>query len=298
MQQSAEPALTISYLSSLPLVHRGKVRDIYQVDEQHLLMVTTDRISAFDVIFPTPIPGKGRILTEISQFWFKFFESLVPHHISPLSLAKVIPDLQERQFLEHRSMVVKKLSALPIEAIVRGYLIGSGWKDYQQSGTVCGIQLPAGLLMAQQLPEPIFTPSTKAEQGDHDENIPFEQMIKIIGSNLAEQVKHLSLSIYQKAAAHALKRGIIIADTKLEFGVDKKNKVYLIDEVLTPDSSRFWSSDKYQIGTSPESFDKQYLRDYLEKIAWNKKPPAPELPPEVVQQTAAKYLEAFKRLCT
>lgn len=285
-----------SELSSLPLIHKGKVRDIYQVDGDHLLIVTTDRLSAFDVILPQPIPGKGAILTATSNFWFERFKDVVLNQLSDKTLAEVVPDDKERAPLEGRSIVVKKLNALPVEAIVRGYLIGSGWKDYQKTGAVCGITLPKGLQMADKLPEAIYTPSTKADVGKHDENIDFESTVKILGQELANQVRDVSLKLYREAASYALGRGIIIADTKFEFGTDKDGNLVLIDEVLTPDSSRFWPANEYKVGTSPPSFDKQYVRDYLETLDWDKKAPGPSLPPEVIEQTASKYREALRRL--
>ena len=286
-------------LTSLQLRTKGKVRDIYEVDDQHLLIVTTDRISAFDVILPDPIPGKGRVLTSVSQFWFDYTKRLVPNHFSGLTLADVIPsDAQERAMLSGRAVVVRKLTPLPVEAIVRGYLIGSGWKDYQRRGEICGIRLEPGLQQAQQLPEAIFTPSTKAAVGDHDENISFGETIELLGLELAEQLRRVSILIYEEAARYALKRGMIIADTKFEFGVDEKGMLHLIDEVLTPDSSRFWPVDQYALGISPPSFDKQFVRDYLETLDWDKQAPGPALPQEVIQQTAEKYREAEKRLIT
>ncbi|MBC7358546.1 MAG: phosphoribosylaminoimidazolesuccinocarboxamide synthase [Desulfacinum sp.] len=280
---------------NLTLRSRGKVRDIYDLGDS-LLIVATDRISAFDVVMPTPIPDKGKILTQVSAFWFDFFKDLVPNHILETD-ARRFPEAcrpYEGQ-LSGRTMWVRKAEPLPVECIVRGYLVGSGWKDYQKTGAVCGIRLPEGLQLAQQLPEPIFTPSTKAEKGAHDENISFDQMARLIGKDLAEQVRDLTLAIYQKGAAHARERGIILADTKLEFGL-LDGKLILIDEVLTPDSSRFWPADRYQVGSNPESFDKQYLRDYLVASGWKDGQPAPELPDEVVANTRARYLEALERL--
>jgi phosphoribosylaminoimidazole-succinocarboxamide synthase len=285
-----------STLSRLCLRGRGKVRDVYDIDAEHMLIVTTDRISAFDCILPDPIPGKGRVLTAVSNFWFGKLGHVIPNHLSGLPLEEVVRDPAERRPLEGRAVVVKKLKALPVEAVVRGYLIGSGWKDYRATGAVCGIPLPAGLNLAEQLPEPIFTPSTKAELGLHDENISFERTVELIGRPLAEQVRAVSLGLYREAAAYALERGIIIADTKFEFGLDTAGTLYLIDEVLTPDSSRFWPVDQYRVGVSPPSFDKQFVRDYLESLAWDKQPPAPHLPPEVIAKTAEKYREAEERL--
>ncbi|MBD3620466.1 MAG: phosphoribosylaminoimidazolesuccinocarboxamide synthase [Chromatiales bacterium] len=285
-----------SRLTSLPLIQRGKVRDIYAVDDAHMLIVTTDRLSAFDVILPTPIPGKGEVLTQVSSFWFAKMRHIIPNHLSDLKLEDVIPDAAERAPLEGRSIIVRKLRPLPIEAIVRGYLIGSGWKDYQQTGAVCGIPLPAGLQLADQLPEPIYTPSTKAEVGDHDINVDFEHTVGLVGQDIATQVRDTSLRIYREAASYARERGIIIADTKFEFGLDDDGRLVLIDEALTPDSSRFWPADTYRPGISPPSFDKQFVRDYLETLDWDKTAPGPELPAEIVEKTAEKYREALRRL--
>ncbi|MGH8530558.1 MAG: phosphoribosylaminoimidazolesuccinocarboxamide synthase [Nevskiales bacterium] len=291
-----QTALYQTNLKSLPLVHRGKVRDIYGVDDQHLLIVTTDRLSAFDVVLSDPIPGKGAVLTAVSNFWFERTRHIIPNQLARLTADDVLSDEEERAQIEGRAIVVQRLKPLPIEAIVRGYLIGSGWKDYQKTQSVCGVKLPAGLGMADKLPEAIFTPSTKAALGAHDENISFEQSTKLVGLNIARQVSDISLRIYKEAADYALTRGIIIADTKFEFGLDKNGKLVLIDEVLTPDSSRFWPADSYQPGKSPPSFDKQFVRDYLETLDWNKTPPAPKLPPEIIEKTAAKYREAQQRL--
>ena len=293
---NATNALYQSDIPSLKLIARGKVRDIYAIDDDTMLIVTTDRLSAFDVILPDPIPNKGRVLTSISNFWFKKMQHLMPNHITDIPLAQVIPNDQERAPIEGRAIVVKLLTPLPVEAIVRGYLIGSGWKDYQKTGKVCGIELPKGLQQAEQLPEPIYTPSTKAAVDQHDENVSFAETVALIGQDLAEQVRDASLKLYKEAACYAKERGIIIADTKFEFGVDKAGILYLIDEVLTPDSSRFWPVDQYQVGISPPSFDKQYVRDYLETLDWNKKAPAPSLPAEVAEYCAAKYREAETRL--
>jgi len=290
------PVLFDSNLTSLPLIHRGKVRDIYAVGDDHMLIVTTDRLSAFDVVLPTAIPGKGAILTSVANFWFDHFKDLIASQVSPMSLTEAIPDAAERQRVSGRAVVVKKLKALPVEAIVRGYIIGSGWKDYQANGAVCGIQLPTGLQLAEQLPKAIYTPSSKAAVGEHDENIDFSATVKLIGEDLAQQIKDISLKLYTQAAAYALPRGIIIADTKFEFGIDSDNRLTLIDEVLTPDSSRFWPAETYQPGSSPQSFDKQYIRDYLETLDWNKTSPGPELPEEIVKNTSAKYNEALARL--
>ena len=293
---TAPEALYQSTLSSLKLRARGKVRDIYDIDDKHMLIVTTDRLSAFDVILPDPIPGKGRVLTRISNFWFNKLKHIMPNHLADIGLEQVVPDVAERAQIEGRAIVVKILKPLPVEAIVRGYLIGSGWKDYQKSGAVCGIKLPAGLQQAQQLPEAIYTPSTKAAVDQHDENVSFEQTVALMGKDLAEQVRDASLKLYKEAAAYAKERGIIIADTKFEFGVDDAGVLYLIDEALTPDSSRFWPADQYQEGISPPSFDKQYIRDYLETLDWNKTAPGPSLPPEVAAFCAEKYREAEIRL--
>ena len=281
-----------SNLKSLPLLVRGKVRDVYAVGDEHLLIVTTDRLSAFDVILRDPIPGKGVVLTAVSNFWFDRTRNIVSNHLSDMSLTDVLPDERERAEVEGRAVVVKKLKALPVEAIVRGYLIGSGWKDYQNSGQVCGIPLPEGLQLADKLPEPIFTPSTKADIGAHDENIDFAETCALLGEKLARQVRDVSLEIYSQCAAYALQRGIIIADTKFEFGLDKNGSLVLIDEVLTPDSSRFWPASSYTPGVSPASFDKQFVRDYLETLDWDKTPPGPVLPDEVIEKTAEKYREA------
>lgn len=296
MNTSGNNIIYDTQIHSLKLKYKGKVRDIYEVDNQHMLIVTTDRISAFDVILPTPIPQKGEVLTQISNFWFNKFNGLIPNHLSDIKLENILPDPLERKPIETRSVIVKKLKALPVEAIVRGYLIGSGWKDYQQTGAVCGINLPPGLQLADKLPEAIYTPSTKADIGDHDLNISFEKTVELIGKELAEQVRDISLKIYQQAAELALKRGIIIADTKFEFGLDENGKLHLIDEALTPDSSRFWPAATYKPGISPPSFDKQFVRDYLETLDWDKTAPGPELPENIVRQTAEKYQEALSIL--
>jgi len=283
-------------LNHLELVNQGKVRDIYAAGDNHLLIVTSDRLSAFDVILPQPIPGKGEVLTRVANFWFDRTAHLVANHLSHRSVAELVPDAEQRAALGDRAIIVKRLKPLPIEAIVRGYLIGSGWKDYQNSGAVCGISLPQNLRQADQLPEAIFTPSTKAEVGGHDENISFEQAVDLLGEPLATQVRDLSLQIYTEAATYARERGIIIADTKSEFGLDDNDNLHLIDEVLTPDSSRFWPADQYSPGTSPPSYDKQFVRDYLETLDWDKTPPGPELPDAIVAKTAEKYAEAEKVL--
>ncbi len=293
------PPLLQSDLKGLTRIHQGKVRDIYAVDAEHMLIVTTDRMSAFDVVLPDPIPGKGRILTEISRFWFDRTRHLVPNHLATragLDLATVVPDAAERSLIADRAMVVRKLKALPVEAVVRGYLIGSGWNDYQRTGEVCGIRLPAGLRQADKLPEPLFTPSSKAPAGQHDENIGFEQVVQTIGADLADRMRAAALALYGFAAAHAAPRGIIVADTKFEFGLDDNGTLTLIDEALTPDSSRFWPMDTYRPGMSPPSFDKQIIRDYLETLTWNKRPPGPKLPPEIIERTSARYAQALRLL--
>ncbi|MGH8581339.1 MAG: phosphoribosylaminoimidazolesuccinocarboxamide synthase [Gammaproteobacteria bacterium] len=291
-----EETLFESRLSSLRRVGQGKVRDLYEVDEAHLLMVTTDRLSAFDVVLPDPIPGKGRVLNGLSRFWFERTQRIVPNHMRERSLDSLGLTAQERAQIEGRAMLVRRLRALPIEAVVRGYLAGSGWQEYQRTGSICGIALPAGYRQSERLPVPIFTPATKAAMGHHDENIGYAQTAALIGQRTAEQVRAIALEIYSEAADYAATRGIIIADTKLEFGLDDRGELVLIDEVLTPDSSRFWPADGYRIGTSPPSFDKQFVRDYLEASAWNKQAPAPRLPAEVIGRTAAKYREALARL--
>jgi len=289
-------ALHQSDIKSLALLNRGKVRDIYAVDDEHMLIVTTDRLSAFDVILPDPIPGKGTILTTVSNFWFDKTKHIIANHLTDKTLDDVLPDAAERNVIKGRVIVVRKLNPLPVEAIVRGYLIGSGWNDYQKTGAICGIQLPEGLQQAQQLPQAIFTPSTKAEVGGHDENISFEKTVNLLGQDMAEQVRDVSIKLYQEASVYALERGIIIADTKFEFGTDKNGELILIDEILTPDSSRFWPVDAYQVGQSPPSFDKQYVRDYLETLDWNKTDPGPRLPEEVIQRTGEKYREVMNLL--
>ncbi len=289
-------ALLKSDLPHLELLHSGKVRDIYAIDDAHLLIITSDRLSAFDVILPQPIPGKGEVLTRVANFWFGRTKEIIPNHLSDMPLESVIPDAAQREQLGDRAIIVKRLKPLPIEAIVRGYLIGSGWKDYQKTGSVCGIELPTGLQQADKLPEAIYTPSTKAAVGEHDENISYEQTIDLLGEEMAKKVRDMSLKIYTEAADYARERGIIIADTKFEFGVDDEGTLHLIDEVLTPDSSRFWPADQYQPGISPPSFDKQIVRDYLETLDWDKKAPGPELPAEIIEKTSAKYAEAEERL--
>jgi len=285
-----------SDLESLTLVNRGKVRDIYAVGDDHLLILTSDRLSAFDVVLPTPIPGKGAVLTAVSNFWFERTRAIIANHLADLTLDEVLSDAGERRQAAGRAIVVRKLQPLPAEAIVRGYLAGSGWKDYKRAGALCGIPLPEGLREADKLAEPLFTPSTKAEIGAHDENISFARMADLVGRETAEKVRDASLAIYALARDHAETRGIIVADTKFEFGLDENGALVLIDEVVTPDSSRFWPMDSYAPGSSPPSFDKQFVRDYLERIGWDKKPPAPELPADIVAKTAEKYREAQRRL--
>jgi phosphoribosylaminoimidazole-succinocarboxamide synthase len=283
-------------LKGLQRINRGKVRDIYALDARRLLIVTTDRLSAFDVVLPDPIPGKGHVLDEISRFWFARTRTIIPNHLTGEPLESAVRDAGDLGLLQGRAVIVHRLQALPLEAVVRGYLIGSGWKDYQSSGSVCGIALPAGLKQAQALPEPIFTPATKAAPGEHDHNIPFDEAAQRIGAPLAEAVRSASLALYRFAAAHARARGIIIADTKFEFGIDANGGLTLIDEVLTPDSSRFWPADTWRVGSSPPSFDKQFVRDYLEMLDWNKRAPAPHLPADVIARTSEKYREALRRL--
>ncbi|WP_147069863.1 phosphoribosylaminoimidazolesuccinocarboxamide synthase [Sulfuriferula plumbiphila] len=286
-----------SAIPSLQLLSRGKVRDVYAVDDQRLLIVASDRLSAFDVVLSTPIPGKGAVLTEISHFWFGKLGHVIPNHLTGDTPESVVAE-NERDQVAGRAMLVRRLQPLPVEAIVRGYLAGSGWKEYQRHGSVCGIALPAGLQQAGKLPQPIFTPSTKAAMGAHDENIDFARAEQLLGAGIAAQVRDASIALYTQAAAYALTRGIIIADTKFEFGVDTAGKLYLIDEVLTPDSSRFWPADQYQPGSNPPSYDKQFVRDWLEASGWNKQAPAPELPVEVAAKTGEKYREAVARLTT
>ena len=292
----ASTALFESSIPDLDLIARGKVRDIYAVDERHLLIVTTDRLSAYDVIMPDPVPGKGIVLTQISNFWFRMMEDIVPSHLTDRSLDSIISDQALRDELAPRSILVKRLKPLPVEAVVRGYLIGSGWRDYQDSGMLCGSKLPSGLRQAEKLPQPIFTPARKAEAGDHDENIDMRQTQALIGAELAEDVYRITLQIYERAARYASKRGIIIADTKFEFGLDDDGKLHIIDEILTPDSSRFWPVDSYRTGISPDSFDKQFVRDYLDTLDWDKTEPGPEIPANILRQTGDKYHEALRIL--
>ncbi len=297
MQQVSQSApLFESHLRGLKKIHQGKVRDIYDVDAEHLLIVTTDRLSAFDVVLPDPIPFKGEVLTRISQFWFAKTQHIVANHLSELKMEDVVADGEERAQLRGRAMVVKKLAPLPIEAVVRGYLIGSGYKDYKLHGSVCGIALPSGLQMADRLPQPLFTPASKAPAGSHDENIDFDAMVKLIGREHAAGIRRIALNIYSFAAEHARARNIIIADTKFEFGVDAAGRLFLIDEALTPDSSRFWPVEAYRPGISPPSFDKQFVRDYLESLHWDKKPPAPHLPADILARTSDNYREALRLL--
>jgi len=288
------PALFESTLKSLPRLGKGKVRDIYAVGADKMLIVTSDRLSAFDVVLSDPIPDKGRVLNEMANFWFERLGHIIPNQLTGIDPESVVAE-DERSQVRGRSVVVRKLKPLPIEAVVRGYIIGSGWKDYQRSGKICGIELPRGLQQAQKLPEPIFTPATKAESG-HDENISFEQVEKLIGAELARKVREVSIRLYKEASEYAASRGIIIADTKFEFGLSDNKELVLIDEVLTADSSRFWPKDSYEIGMSPPSYDKQFVRDYLETLDWNKEPPAPKLPPDVIARTSEKYREALQRL--
>ena len=285
-----------SSIPELPLIGRGKVRDIYSVDEQHLLLVTTDRLSAYDVVMPDPVPGKGEILTKISLFWFRMMSDIIDNQLTDLTVADVVKDPGLQQQLRTRALVVKRLKPLPVEAVVRGYLIGSGWKDYQETGQVCGIDLPDGLQQAEKLPNTLFTPAYKAEAGAHDENISFEKVVELVGEKLATRVRDISIEIYERAAAYALERGIIIADTKFEFGLDEQGRLYIIDEALTPDSSRFWPVDGYEVGISPPSYDKQFVRDYLETLDWDKTAPGPDLPAEILEKTAQKYREAYTRM--
>lgn len=283
-------------LKNLELIAQGKVRDIYALDNGYMLIVTTDRLSAFDVVMPQPIPDKGKVLLQVSNFWFDKLSHVIPNHLTDIDIDELSVTDEEAEWLEGRAIVVRRLKPLPIEAIVRGYLIGSGWKDYQKTGAVCGIMLPSGLKQASKLPEPIFTPSSKAEVGDHDENIAFSVMEQRIGAELAAKIRDTSIQLYTEAAAYALERGIIIADTKFEFGLDEDDNLILIDEILTPDSSRFWPADEYQEGTSPPSFDKQFVRDYLETLDWDKTPPGPVIPADILEKTADKYREVARRL--
>ena len=283
-------------VSQFPLIHQGKVRDSFAIDDEHMLIVASDRLSAFDVVMAEPIPGKGEILTRISNFWFERTRPIVPNHLSGIAVAEVIDDPVLLRVLQHRAVVVRRLQPLLVEAVVRGYLIGSGWKDYQATGQVCGIPLPLGLRQADRLPQTLFTPSNKATAGEHDSNIDFAAVVDLVGSDLAAQMRDVSLRLYEYAVRHAATRGIIIADTKFEFGLDRDGRLVLMDEVLTPDSSRFWPEESYAPGTSPPSYDKQFVRDYLETLDWDKRPPPPPIPPQVIEATAAKYREAYERL--
>ncbi|MCE2978667.1 MAG: phosphoribosylaminoimidazolesuccinocarboxamide synthase [Betaproteobacteria bacterium] len=287
--------LAESSLKSLEFLHRGKVRDLYAIDANRLLVVQTDRLSAFDVILPDPIPGKGQVLTELSTFWFHRLAPVIRNHLLPDDPLSVVAP-SERDQVAGRAMVVRRLTPLLVEAVVRGYVAGSGWKDYQETGSICGVKLPAGLAQAEKLPEPIFTPASKAPKGEHDENITFDEVERTIGASMAAKVREVSLALYREAAAHALARGIIIADTKFEFGTDADGGLWLIDEALTPDSSRFWPVAEYRTGISPPAFDKQFVRDWLESVNWDKRPPAPKLPPEILAKTAEKYREALRLL--
>ena len=284
-------------LAHLKRIAEGKVRDLYEIDSQQTLMVATDRLSAFDVVLPTPIPGKGKILTAVSKFWFDRLQPIVANHCCPLMLEDLPLEPEEREMLAGRSLRVRRLEPLPVEAVVRGYLIGSGWKDYRRDGRVCGIDLPSGMDLAERLPEPLFTPATKARQGEHDENISFERVTDLIGKERAEEVRDVSLGLYAEASAHAREHGVIIADTKFEFGVDEEGALVLIDEVLTPDSSRFWNADDWCAGENPYSFDKQFVRDWLETLDWDKRPPGPEVPAEIVERTTERYKQIGRRLC-
>ena len=292
MSEPSSSTYSTDMLSSLPLIHQGKVRDSFALDENHMLIVASDRLSAFDVVLPDPVPGKGALLTRISNFWFDKTQHIIDNHLTGISISDVFADPQLVRLLEDRAVVVRRLKPLPVEAIVRGYLIGSGWKDYQRTGAVCGIDLPAGLNQAEKLRRTLFTPSSKAGAGSHDENVDYQTIVKLIGEEMAAQVRDASIKIYEFASQHALERGIIIADTKFEFGLDDDGKLYLMDEVLTPDSSRFWPQDSWQTGTSPPSYDKQFVRDYLETLDWNKKAPGPELPPSIIAATVKKYADA------
>jgi phosphoribosylaminoimidazole-succinocarboxamide synthase len=296
LHDAASPPVHTTALKGLKKIHTGKVRDIYEIDADSMLIVTTDRLSAFDVVMPDPIPDKGRVLNSISNFWFSRTGHIVPNHLTGRDIAEVVDDPTERAMLADRAVIVQRLKTVPLEAVVRGYVIGSGWKDYQKTGSISGIKLPAGLRQAARLPQTLFTPSTKAAIGDKDETISFEQAAQLVGADVAARVRDTAIALYEFAARYARERGIIIADTKFEFAQGPDGKLVLIDEVLTPDSSRFWPADTYREGTSPPSFDKQFVRDYLETLDWNKKAPGPKLPPDIIAKTRAKYLEALKRL--
>ncbi len=293
---TASAPVHTTQVRGLDKIHTGKVRDIYAIDADSMLIVTTDRLSAFDVVLPDPIPDKGRVLNSISNFWFARTTHIVPNHLTGRKIDEVVKDSGERALLADRAVIVKRLKTVPLEAVVRGYLIGSGWKDYQKSGAISGIKLPPGLKQAAKLPRTLFTPSTKAAIGDKDETISFDAAVKLVGADVAARVRDTAIALYEFAAKHAAQRGIIIADTKFEFALGPDGELVLIDEVLTPDSSRFWPADTYQEGTSPPSFDKQFVRDYLETLDWNKQPPGPKLPAEIIAKTRAKYLEALQRL--
>ncbi len=295
-EQPTDKGLHTTSISSLELQYRGKVRDIYVIDEAHWLIIATDRVSAFDVIMPNVIPGKGKLLTKLALFWFNRVQAMIPNHLANFSLESVLPDPAERAQAQGRCMIVRRLKAIPIEAVVRGYIIGSGWKDYQATGSICGHSLPEGLQQADKLPEVLFTPATKAELGDHDENISFDSMAGRIGQSLADDIRRVSLALYKDAASHALERGIIIADTKFEFGQDAHGNLVLMDEILTPDSSRFWEAKTWKPGISPPSYDKQFVRDWLETLDWDKTPPGPEVPQHVIEGTLERYQEAIDRL--
>jgi phosphoribosylaminoimidazole-succinocarboxamide synthase len=306
LSSSPRPSLSVSDLPGLPLRHRGKVRDLFDLPAeclphgtppgQYLLMVATDRLSAFDVVLPDPIPGKGEMLCQISNFWFGRTEHIVPNHLTGIDVAAVLPDGVDASLYAKRAVVTKRLKPVPVECIARGYVIGSGWKDYQRTGRISGIALPDGLRQAEKLPEPIFTPSTKAAVGDHDENIDFDTVVHLVGADLGEAVRDATLRLYRHAAEYAAQRGILLADTKFEFGTDADGRLYVMDEMLTPDSSRYWPADEYEVGTSPPSYDKQFVRDYLETLDWDKTPPGPTLPAEVIERTRAKYAEALQKL--
>ena len=296
MSTTSSMPYTTDMLNMLPLIHQGKVRDSFALDDDHMMIVASDRLSAFDVVLPNPVPGKGALLTQISNFWFEQTQYIIENHLTGIPVSDVLADPGLVEILEQRAVIVRRLEPIPVEAIVRGYLIGSGWNDYQETGAVCGISLPEGLRQADKLPEVIFTPSTKALAGDHDINVDFDVVAKAIGEDLANQIKDVSIRVYEFAAKHALERGIIIADTKFEFGLDKEGKLVLMDEVLTPDSSRFWPADSWQPGSSPPSYDKQFVRDYLETLDWNKQAPGPLLPPDIIEATVSKYAEACQIL--
>jgi phosphoribosylaminoimidazole-succinocarboxamide synthase len=296
MTHTNHTAISTTDIPNLKRIHQGKVRDMYHVDDEHILIVTTDRISAFDVILPTPVPGKGMVLTALSNYWFQHFKGVVANHLSDIPLEEVIDEPELVQQLHDHAIVVKKMQALPVEAIMRGFIIGSGWKDYQKNGAICGIDLPAGLQLADKLPDALYTPSTKAAVGEHDENIDFDKTVALLGGDMARQVRDVSYRLYTEAHEYARAKGIIIADTKFEFGVNKAGDLVLIDEVLTPDSSRFWDPETYVPGNNPDSYDKQYVRDYLDTLDWDKTVPGPEIPADVIAKTREKYLEAKRRL--